>query len=108
MVCNLSLHINFLHSHLDVFPPNLGAVSDEHGERFCQDFSTMEKNTQDKRHRTLADCCWNLTEEVSIARYKRMSFKKKFFHVTKIKHLFSHFCCVTARRYFQTTFLPLF
>ncbi|UYV60131.1 Dscam [Cordylochernes scorpioides] len=29
--CNMSLKIHFLHSHLDFFPDNLGAVSDEHG-----------------------------------------------------------------------------
>jgi hypothetical protein len=34
MVCNMSLKIHFLHSHLDLFPQNLGAISDEHGERF--------------------------------------------------------------------------
>ncbi|UYV80589.1 hypothetical protein LAZ67_19000842 [Cordylochernes scorpioides] len=28
--CNMSLKIHFLHSHLDFFPDNLGAVSDEH------------------------------------------------------------------------------
>jgi hypothetical protein len=32
--CNMSLKIHFLHSHLHFFPPNLGSVSDEHGERF--------------------------------------------------------------------------
>ncbi|GBP18505.1 hypothetical protein EVAR_12966_1 [Eumeta japonica] len=43
MGCNMSLKIHFLHSHLDFFPQNLGAVSDEHGERFHQDISNMEK-----------------------------------------------------------------
>ena len=28
--CNTSLKIHFLHSHLDFFPENCGAVSDEH------------------------------------------------------------------------------
>ncbi|UYV70278.1 hypothetical protein LAZ67_7002357 [Cordylochernes scorpioides] len=28
--CNMSFKIHFLHSHLDFFPDNLGAVSDEH------------------------------------------------------------------------------
>ncbi|UYV73516.1 hypothetical protein LAZ67_10003903 [Cordylochernes scorpioides] len=41
--CNMSLKIHFLHSHLDFFPDNLGAVSDEHGERFHQAISSMEK-----------------------------------------------------------------
>lgn len=46
--CNMSLKIHFLHSHLDFFPPNLGAVSDEHGERFHQDIFTIEKRYQGK------------------------------------------------------------
>ena len=44
MVCQMSLKMYFLHSHLNFFPPNLGAVSDEHGERFHQDITTMESN----------------------------------------------------------------
>ncbi|UYV62479.1 K02A2.6-like [Cordylochernes scorpioides] len=44
--CNMSLKIHFLHSHLYFFPDNLGAVSDEHGERFHQDISSMEKRYQ--------------------------------------------------------------
>ena len=34
MGCNTSLKIQFLHSHLDFFPPNLGAASKEHEKRF--------------------------------------------------------------------------
>jgi hypothetical protein len=41
--CNMSLKIHFFHSHLDFFPENCGAVSDEHGEHFHQDISSMEK-----------------------------------------------------------------
>ncbi|UYV60728.1 hypothetical protein LAZ67_1002045 [Cordylochernes scorpioides] len=44
--CNMSLKIHFLHSHLDFFPDNLGAVNDEHGERFHQDISSMGKRYQ--------------------------------------------------------------
>ncbi|UYV75638.1 hypothetical protein LAZ67_13000813 [Cordylochernes scorpioides] len=44
----MSLKIHFLHSHLDFFPDNLGAVSDEHGERFHQAISSMEKRYQEK------------------------------------------------------------
>ena len=46
MGCRMSLKIHFLHSHLDFFPPNLGDVSDEHGERFHQDISEMETRYQ--------------------------------------------------------------
>ena len=48
MGCRMSLKIHFLHSHLNFFLPNLGAVSDEHGERFHQDITKMENNYQDK------------------------------------------------------------
>ncbi|GBP60811.1 hypothetical protein EVAR_85072_1 [Eumeta japonica] len=52
MGCNMSLKIHFLHSHLDFFPQNLGAVSDEHGERFHQDISNMEKGIKASGVRT--------------------------------------------------------
>ena len=32
--CNMSLKIHFLHSNLDFFAENCGAVSDKHRERF--------------------------------------------------------------------------
>ena len=38
----MSFKMYFLHSHLDFFPPNLGAVSDVQGERFHQDISVMK------------------------------------------------------------------
>ena len=44
----MSLKIHFLHSHLNFFPPKLGAVSDEHGERFHQDITKIESNYQGK------------------------------------------------------------
>jgi len=31
---NMSLTLHFLHSHFDLFPENVGAISDEHGIRF--------------------------------------------------------------------------
>ena len=39
----MSLKIHFLHSHLDFFPDNLGAVTDEQGERFHQDILQIEQ-----------------------------------------------------------------
>jgi hypothetical protein len=41
--CNMLPKMHFLYSHLDFFPPKLGTVSNEHGESFHQDISTMEK-----------------------------------------------------------------
>jgi hypothetical protein len=46
--CNTSLKIHFLHSHLDFFPPNQGAVSGEIGEQLHQVISTVEES----RHST--------------------------------------------------------
>ena len=57
--CNMSLKIHFLHSHFDFFPPSCGAVSDEHGERFHQDISVMERRYQGRWNEAmLADYCW--------------------------------------------------
>ena len=43
MGCSMSLKLQFLHSHLDYFPQNLGDYSEEQGERFHQDISEMER-----------------------------------------------------------------
>ena len=48
MGCRMSLKIHFFHSHLNFFTPNLGAVSDEHGERLHQDITKIESNYQGK------------------------------------------------------------
>jgi hypothetical protein len=37
------LKVNFLFSHLNLFPKNLGVVSEEQGERFDQDIKQMER-----------------------------------------------------------------
>jgi hypothetical protein len=39
----MSLKVHFLDSHLDYFPANLGAISEELGERFHQDIKEMER-----------------------------------------------------------------
>ncbi|GBN45727.1 hypothetical protein AVEN_206458-1 [Araneus ventricosus] len=41
--CSMSLNVHFLDSHLDYFPENLGAVSEEQGEIFHQDIKEMER-----------------------------------------------------------------
>jgi hypothetical protein len=42
MGCNMSLKVHFLDSHLDFFPENLGAVSDEHERYFIRTFPTWK------------------------------------------------------------------
>ena len=56
--CSMSLKIHFLESHLKFFPENMGAVSDEHGERFHQEISEMEIRYQGRwTPNMLGDCC---------------------------------------------------
>lgn len=78
MGCRMSLKIHFLHSHLNFFPENLGAVSDEQGERFHQDILTMEQRYQGRWDPAMmGDYCWFLMRE-SDQQYKRKSaFAKK-------------------------------
>lgn len=42
----MSHKIRFLYSHPNFFPENLGAVSDEQGERFHQDAQNIEARYQ--------------------------------------------------------------
>ena len=42
MGCRMLLKMHFLHSHLGFFSSKLGAVSDEHGERYYQKILIME------------------------------------------------------------------
>ena len=54
--CKMSIKVHFQFSHLDKFSDNLGAVSDEQGERFHQDLMSLEEHYQGRwdRH-MLAD-----------------------------------------------------
>jgi hypothetical protein len=70
--------MHFLQSLLDFFPENCGAVSDEHGEHFHQDFSSLQKRYQGKWNcAMLADCCWTLASDVPTVEYKRQAKRKK-------------------------------
>ena len=75
--CDMSLKIHFLHSHLDFFTKNCGAVSDESEEHFHQDISSMEKRYEGKWNcAMLADCCWTLARDVPTVEYKRQAKRK--------------------------------
>ncbi|XP_077117201.1 uncharacterized protein LOC143773722 [Ranitomeya variabilis] len=76
--CNMSLKIHFLDSHLDFFPDNCGAVSDEHGERFHQDILNMEQRYQGKWNASmLADYCWTLIRDVPEENFNRQAKRKR-------------------------------
>ena len=75
----MSLKIHFLHSHLNLFPLNLGAVSDEHGERFHQDITKMKSNYQGKwKPGMMRDFCSMLLCDIPEAKYTRSSKKTHF------------------------------
>lgn len=77
--CNMSVKVHFLHSHLNYFPENLGAVSEEQGERFHQDIKTMEKRYQGRWNTNMmADYCWCLQRDCTDDSYSRQSKRRKF------------------------------
>ncbi|GFV05484.1 uncharacterized protein TNCV_226951 [Trichonephila clavipes] len=71
--CNMSVKVHFLHSHLDYFPENLGAVSKEQGERFHQDIKETERRYQGRLNvNMMADYCWMLKRESSQEHSRKM------------------------------------
>jgi hypothetical protein len=57
--------VDFLESHLDLFLKTLGAVSDEHRERFHYDSYRMDERYQGKwSPRMMYDYCWTITRDV--------------------------------------------
>ncbi|GFX75567.1 uncharacterized protein TNCV_4714741 [Trichonephila clavipes] len=82
--CNMSVKVHFLHSHLDYFPENLGAVSEEQGERFHQDIKEMERRYQGRWNvNMIADYCWILKRENSQDQSRK---KSSHFEVDGIAH----------------------
>ena len=60
----MSLKLHFLHSHLEFFPDNLGAVSDEHSKRFHQDIAVVETRYKGKSNANMmGDYCWFLQKQ---------------------------------------------
>lgn len=79
MGCRMSLKMHFLHSHLSFFPSNLGAVSDEHGERFHQEISTMEERYQGRFNpNMMGDYCWFLQRDTASSHKRKSRCIKHF------------------------------
>ncbi|GBM82223.1 hypothetical protein AVEN_93098-1 [Araneus ventricosus] len=77
--CSISLKVHFLDSHLNYFPENLGAVSEEQGERFHQDIKEIERRHQGKWNVSMiADYCWMLQRDNPWKVHKRKSDKRTF------------------------------
>ena len=47
MGARILLTMHFLHSHFEFFPENNDDVSDEHGEKFHQDFKLLKKDIKE-------------------------------------------------------------
>lgn len=62
--CNVTVKMHYLINHLHQFPPNLGAFSDEQGEKFHQDVLPHEirYKGKDLTH-MLADYVWMLSND---------------------------------------------
>ena len=79
MKVNMTLEIHMMHSHLDFFPENMGAVSEEHGEKFYQDNVTIEKRFDVKWiENALAFYCWNLMTDEANAHHHLVCKRKSF------------------------------
>ncbi|CAK9801864.1 hypothetical protein ANTPLA_LOCUS2983 [Anthophora plagiata] len=76
---NMSLKINFLQSHLNFFPENLGDVSDEHGERFHQEIKTIERRYQGFWDERMIDYIWFLIRETDFKNNRRQSRSQNYF-----------------------------
>lgn len=70
----MSLKMHFLKNHLNEFEENLGAYSDQHGERFHQDIKVMEKRYKGKDYKNmLGDHCWRLVRDDATTNWSRKS-----------------------------------
>ena len=78
LVCNMSVKIHFLHSHLEYFPEDLGALSEEQGERFYLDIKIIEKRYQGQwKINMIANYCWCLKRDGKNFEPSRKSKKRK-------------------------------
>lgn len=92
--CLMSSKLHYLFSHLDRFPENNAAKSEEMGERFHQDIKQKERHYQGRwDERMMADYCWSLKRHDSFAEHRRRSHnrsfetKRKRFHKKKEKEI---------------------
>jgi hypothetical protein len=78
--CNMGLELHFLASHLDYFPPNLTAVSEEQSERFHQDLKDLKRRYQGRWNvNMMADYCWSIARDDPSREHKRTSRTHKFY-----------------------------
>lgn len=64
MGCRMSMKLHMLDAHLYNFKDNMGAYSEEQGERFHQDLRSFEHRYQGKyNERMMGDYIWNIVRE---------------------------------------------
>jgi hypothetical protein len=72
--CKMSMKLQSLVSHLYYSPPNLGAVSEEQGERFHQDLKDVERRYQGRWDvDMMADYCWSIARDDDLREHSRTS-----------------------------------
>lgn len=75
----MSQKVHMLRSHLIFFAENLGAMSDEQGERFHQGITSMEQLYKGFWNEgMLADYCWMLCRDEPEAVHKKYSYAQRF------------------------------
>ncbi|XP_058883872.1 uncharacterized protein LOC131737639 [Acipenser ruthenus] len=79
MGCRMSLKVHILDAHLDKFKENMGAYSEEQGERFHQDILDFEHRYQGQYNENMmGDYIWGLIRESDL-QYNRKSRKTTHF-----------------------------
>ncbi|KAL6469172.1 hypothetical protein MHYP_G00226960 [Metynnis hypsauchen] len=79
MGCRMSLKIHILDAHLDKFKENMGAYSEEQGERFHQDIMNFERRYQGQYNENMmGDYIWGLIRQSDL-QYSRRSQKTTHF-----------------------------
>ena len=81
----MSIKLHYLFGPLDYFPENLGDVCEEQGERFHQDFRTMEERYQGRcNSHMMADYCWTLIRDCIEQSQSRKSYKRTFLQMNSL------------------------
>lgn len=79
MGARMSSKLHFFHAHFDFFPDNLGALSDEHGERFHQEIAAIEERFEGKDYsHMLGEYCWSICRTASKYEPPRKPAKMSF------------------------------
>ena len=77
--CNMSIKLHYMHSQIDFFLENLGAVSEGQGERFHLNIMIMESKNQGRWNTNImADYCWILKKDEPDRNHNKKILKRSF------------------------------